>query len=73
MTKLLEEAIEKARRLPESRQDDAAEILLTVVAQSDADAPQLSAEQVEEVQRRRENREYASDEEVASFFRLAGA
>ena len=73
MTKLLEEAIEKARRLPESRQDDAAEILLTVVAQSDADAPQLTDEQAAEVQRRRELREYASDEEVATFFRLAGA
>ncbi len=43
MTKLLEEAIEKARLLPAGRQNDVAEILLTVVEQT---VPGLSKEQI---------------------------
>jgi hypothetical protein len=73
MTKLLDEAIEKARSLPDARQDEAAEILLTVVAQSDADAPRLTDEQAAEVRRRRGDGVHATDEEVTTFFRLAGA
>lgn len=63
MTKLLDEAIEKARSLPDPRQDEAAEILLTMVAQSDPDAPQLTDEQAAEVRRRRGDRVHAMDEE----------
>jgi hypothetical protein len=73
MTKLLEEAIEKARLLPASRQDDAAQVLLSVVEQEAPDAPQLSDEQVEEVHRRINDPCYATDEEVTAFFRHAGA
>jgi|TARA_B100000315_G_C14487735_1_gene545995 hypothetical protein len=73
MTKLLEQAIEKARLLPTDRQDEAARILLTVVEQSGPDAPQLTDEQVVEVRRRRADRNYASDEDVAAFFRFSGA
>ncbi len=73
MTKLLEKAIEKARLLPADRQDVAAEALLAVVAQSAAGAPKLSDEQAAEVRRRLRDRRYASDEEVAAFFRQAGA
>jgi hypothetical protein len=72
MTKLLETAIEKIRRLPADRQDEAAEMLLSVVAQSGSNTLQLSDEQTAEVQRRLENRNYASDEEVAAFFRQVG-
>ncbi|MDA1091062.1 MAG: hypothetical protein O3A85_12215 [Proteobacteria bacterium] len=73
MTKLLEEAIEKARLLPADRQNDAAEILLTVVEQSGANALRLTKEQAAEVRSRLGDRQYASDEEVAAFFRQAGA
>ena len=73
MTKLLEEAIEKVRRLSADRQDDAAKILLTVVEQTEADAPRLTDEQAAEVRRRLEDRQYATDEEVAAFFHQVGA
>lgn len=73
MTKLLEKAIEQARMLPADRQDVAAEILLSVVEQDASDAPRLTDEQVAEVRRRQLDRTYASDEEVAAFFRHAGA
>ncbi len=73
MTKLLESAIEKARRLPADRQDIAAECLLSVVAQGDDDAPQLSREQVEEIRRRLADRRYATDDEVAAFFNKMSA
>ena len=43
MTKLLEEAIEKARLLPADRQNEAAGVLLTVVEQT---VPGLSEEQI---------------------------
>ncbi len=46
MTKLLDTAIEKTHRLPANRQDDAAKVLLTIVEQSDADAPSLTPEQI---------------------------
>ncbi len=73
MTILLEQAIEKVRLLSENRQDEAAEILLSVVAQTDADAPHLSDQQIEEVRRRQADRTYASDEETTAFFTSAGA
>jgi len=72
MTKLLEEAIEKVRLLPANRQNDAAEILLTVVEQSGVKVPSLTEEQAAEVRSRLGNPQYASDEEVAAFFQKAG-
>ena len=73
MTKLLEDAIEKARRLPVNRQDEAARVLLSVVEQDGPESPQLTEEQAAEVRRRLDNRDYATDEEVNAFFRHAGA
>ena len=73
MTKLLEEAIGKARLLSADRQDEAAKILLAVVAQNEPNAPKLTDEQAEEVRCRLGDRKYASDEEVSAFFRQAGA
>ncbi|HJM49907.1 MAG TPA: hypothetical protein QGF63_08650 [Alphaproteobacteria bacterium] len=61
MTKLLDSAIEQARRLPAERQNEVAEILLTVVAQDEPEAPRLGEEQTVEVRRRQANRTYASD------------
>ncbi len=50
MTKLLDEAIERARALPEADQDQVAEVLMAVVQKSRA-AYRLTDEQAETVQR----------------------
>ena len=73
MTKLLDNAIEQARRLPAERQNEVAEILLSVVAQDEPEALRLSEEQTMEVRRRQADRTYASDQEVRAFFARAGA
>ncbi len=74
VTKLLEKAIETVRRLPEARQDEAAEILLSMAAQ-DPDALQITEAQRRELARRLGDPEprYATDEEVAEFYRKSGA
>jgi len=76
MTKLLEEAIAKARELPEADQDLAAEAVLSVVYKN-APAYQLTPEQVEQVKRiQKEIREgtarFASDEEMAALWKKCG-
>ncbi len=73
MTKLLEEAIEKARLLPTDRQNDAARLLLSVVEQDVPNAPHLTDEQAAQGRHRLKDRHYATDEEVSAFFRQAGA
>ena len=68
MTERLEEAIAKVRKLPRSRQDEAAELLLSVV-EDDPDGLQLTPEQVAEVERRLEQpSRYASNDDVRAFF-----
>jgi hypothetical protein len=69
MMKVLEQAIDKIRHLPEERQAAAAEALELIAAQAD-DAP-LTVEEIEGVKRAREavgRGEYASDEKVGEFF-----
>ncbi|MEQ8666118.1 MAG: hypothetical protein RIC16_10355 [Rhodospirillales bacterium] len=73
MTKLLDQAIEKARALSASRQDDAAMVLLSMLEQDDPTSPRLTDEQVAEVRRRQELRRYATDDEVSAFFERIGA
>ena len=73
MTKLLDEAISKVRRLPPERQDAAAEVLMTLAEQSNPAAPRLTADQTTEVRQRLAAREFASDAQVAAFFRQRGA
>ncbi|MGI9412917.1 MAG: hypothetical protein ACR2PM_04570 [Hyphomicrobiales bacterium] len=51
MTKLLEQAIEKAKALPESRQDELGEMIMALVEQDELDI-HLSPEQQAEVRRR---------------------
>ena len=68
MTKLFDKAIEQARRLPDARQDEAAEILLSLAAQEAEDAVRLSTAQIEEVNRRQAAPVYATDAEVSAFF-----
>lgn len=51
MTRLLEKAIAEVRRLPDERQDEAAEILLALVAQ-ESDDDWLSPEQIADLEER---------------------
>ena len=73
MTKLLEQAIAKVRRLSAERQDEAAEVLLNMV-EHDPHSLQLSDEQVGEVrQRLKSTSEGATHQEVHAFFqKLSG-
>lgn len=70
MTRLLEEAIAKLQKLPDERQDEAAELLLSLVEQ-DPRTLHLTEEQCAEVERRlSEPAEYASHADVRAFFKI---
>ncbi len=75
MTKLLEEAIEKIREMPEAEQDLAAEVLLNIAAKRNEpeklDAQTRAA--ILEGLAQAERGEFVSDEEMAEFFRQRGA
>ena len=73
MSKLLEHAITEVRKLPEKRQEEAAEVLLGLVAQN-PDSIQLSAQQVEDLRRRLNDPSdlRADDTEVAATFQRLG-
>lgn len=67
MTKKLDEAIGKVRKLPSKRQDDAAELLLTLVEQESLPRYELTAAQILEVKAalaRADAGEFASDTDV---------
>ena len=74
MTKLLEQAIAKIRGLPDAEQDEAAEMLLSVLSRRDApvnlDDETLAAIREGSEQARRG--EFVSDEEMAKFFKRHG-
>jgi predicted transcriptional regulator len=74
MTKMLDEAIKKVRELPDSAQDEAAEMLLSVAAkQGDPikiDDDTRAAIQEGRAQARRG--EFVSDEDMAAFFNRHG-
>ena len=64
MSERLDEAIAKVRKLPRDRQDEAAELLLSVVEEG-SDTFRLTPEQVAEVERRLDQPpQYATHEEV---------
>lgn len=69
MTELLERAIAKLQTLPGDRQDEAAQMLLSLVDESPA--VQLTTEQAQEVARRLDAPapRYSTHEEVAAYFR----
>ena len=75
MTKLLEQAIEEIRRLPEPEQDEAAELLFALAEK--AKGPyQLSEEELAAVERgvaAAGRGEFATDEEMDDFFRRHSA
>jgi ABC-type histidine transport system ATPase subunit len=76
MTKLLDEAIAKARELSDADQDMAAEAVLSVVYK-DTPRSTLTPEQVEEVKRiqqdmREGKTRFATDEEMTALWRKCG-
>jgi putative addiction module component (TIGR02574 family) len=76
MTKLLEDAIAQARKLPENEQDALAETVFAYIANSDV-SYQLTEDQVEEVKRRQQalregTSRFATDEEVAALWKKCG-
>ena len=74
MTKLLEHAIAKVRELPEADQDEAAEVLLTVISKReepvrlDEETRAAVREGLEQARRG----EFVSDEDMAEFFKRHG-
>lgn len=68
MTELLERAIAKLQTLPGDRQDEAAQMLLSLV--DGPPAVQLTAEQAQEVARRLDAPapRYSTHDEVTAFF-----
>ena len=74
MTKLLDEAIERARALPEADQDQVAEVLMAVVQKSRA-ACRLTEEQAETVRRTQDavrQGAIASDDDMDALWRRFG-
>ena len=73
MTKLLEDAIERLKELPEKRQNQLAAALMEV-ADADENEYQLTEEQVEEIRRRRTNlnRKFVSIAEARKRLRHFG-
>ncbi len=70
MTKFLEEALAKVRKWPDSRQDDAAHLLLAMHEQNNEHCT-LTTEQVERVRLSKEQAKagnFALDEDVERFF-----
>ena len=75
-TKLLDQAIEQARELPAEEQDALAEGLFAHIANDDRPY-RLSADQVEEVRRRRKDlrdgkSRYPTDEEFEAVWKRCG-
>ena len=69
MTELLEKAIARLRSLPKERQEDAAELIMSLV-EHDSRSLQLTDAQAADVERRmREPSGFASHAEVEAFFR----
>lgn len=72
MTKALETAFEKLRRLPAERQDEIAEMLLDM-AERPAGSTWLTDEQADEVRRSMRERDFLSEQEVEALYRKYGA
>ena len=71
MSKLLEDAIKKVRELPESDQDEAAEMLLSVASRR-AEPVLLDEETraaIREGQEQARRGEFVSDKDMAAFFK----
>jgi putative addiction module component (TIGR02574 family) len=66
MNKRLSEALSRISELPDDRQEAAAELLLDFVEHPEA--YELTPEQLAEIERRLDDDDYASPEEVEAFF-----
>jgi hypothetical protein len=74
MTKLLDEAIKKVRKLPEADQDEAAELLLAVAARK-SEPIELDDETRAAIREGREQArrgEFASEDDMAALFERHG-
>jgi hypothetical protein len=74
MTKLLQDAVEQVKRLPEERQNELAEMLITA-AESDLHPYKLNDEEreaVAEAQGQVARGEFASDAEMAALWKRFG-
>lgn len=67
MNKHLSEAIARVSELPEEQQEAAAAMLLNFI-EHDGPEIELTPEQIAEIERRLEEDDIASDEEVKAFF-----
>lgn len=75
MTKLLEEAIAEIRKLPDAEQDLAAEMLLSLVHRGEAEAYELTPEQIAQIETglsQVRRREFADPEEIERIWRQFG-
>lgn len=75
MTKLLEQAIETARRLPPSEQDNIARAILELAGQSDLPPVPLAPEEREAIARSKAaaaRGEFATDDEVRAVWTKHG-
>jgi predicted transcriptional regulator len=74
MTKLLDQAIEKVRELPEADQDDAAEMLLWAIETRGVPIPldDETAAAIEEGLAQARRGEFASDAEIAALWKRHG-
>ena len=74
MTKVLEDAIEKVRKLPEDRQAYVAEVLEQIAAAGSEPfiVPEAHRAAVLQGLREAEQREFASDEEMAALWKKCG-
>jgi hypothetical protein len=74
MTKLFEQAIEQARGLSEDEQDEAAEILFSLMAKRHEPVPldEATRSAINEGLEQARRGEFVSDEEMAAFFKRHG-
>jgi hypothetical protein len=74
MTKLLEQAIAKIRELPDAEQDEAAEMLLSVLSKRDGpvDVDDETLAAIREGSEQARRGEFVSDEQMAAFFKRHG-
>lgn len=75
MTKLLDQALDVARKLPEDIQDDIARLVLQLVGSDESEPLQLSADERAAIARSKEaaaRGEFASDEQVRATWAKHG-
>jgi predicted transcriptional regulator len=74
MSEMLEEAIEKVRKLPESEQDEAAAMLLSVASRNDkmVELDDATRRAIREGRQQAQDGKFVSDKDMAAFFRRHG-